>query len=37
MEISITINTLNYGLSKRGDKIAKMFSEKGLATPEKRL
>jgi hypothetical protein len=37
MEILIIINTPNYRLSNRGDNIDRMFSEKGPATPEKRL
>jgi hypothetical protein len=37
MEILIIINTLNYGLSNTGDNINKVFSETGLAAPEKRL
>jgi hypothetical protein len=37
MEILIIINTRNCRLSYRGDNIDKVFSEAGLATPEKRL
>jgi hypothetical protein len=33
----ITINTLNCRSSNRGDNINKVFSETGLAAPEKRL